>query len=514
MGTTLYTLHIFGGGREDVSGMLRDTDVVRMNNPPWLSILCAGDEPDRGAKRLAAMARHQTRPCILFRYMDDDFFLIQLYLNGRQAGHINSLGGTSRLNSFAAVLDGGDPRDLKLISKCVDIDEALALAEELLGTALFDLPEEEPRHVPRSRRVLEAIQTREKAIRSRPNRYRLQAVQQEQWPAPIQARVRMMEALDMLRGPMLHGLEGGYWAGAQSDTAIACSYLDMGGGVICMDVAENRLWEIRAGRRRGPVVGLTREGHPIVPCFTPSGLGYDSIICLNPDGGERWRFAPPLPAGGRIDTCPVHLPGMVMAFTFLTGKDTELWLISAEDGRILKQRTLPGCEDLREMHHWAERKRLVFFSPKRRVFVLLDENLMDVGEVSVGDDRERYDYYAFHLGGEVWKQNSSTGKLQVFDLASGIRRQVHLEVPGSFHSVFPDGRICALSGTAGTVMLYDANGRLLSRLRLKGSVAQFIHRAGESLLVEIDLEAPADAAPRDLIRVWRIEPAQMKKRSQ
>lgn len=511
MGTTLHTLHIFGGQTEEIAGLLWETDTVRTLNAPWLNILPDRSEKDLGARRLASLARKQSKPCILFSYQDDDFFLIYLYLNGKQAGYIHSLGGTSKLASFEAVMDGNDVRDWKLINKCTDMDEALTLAEELLGTALYDMPDADPRSVPRSRNALEAIHNREKIIRSRPNRFRLSPLPRQDWPRNVEARLRALEYLQEngnrhLRNTLLHGLSNGtYWTGAQSETAIACSYLNHGaeGGIICLNTVENRLTDIHPQVICGPVLCLFGE-HPIVPCFK-GGAGYGSIACLNPDGSIHWRFAPELPADGRIEICAVREDDQLLVFTFLCGQNTTLWKIAAKDGSILARCELPGHEDLRMLHRWKD-QCYIFYSSNRRMFIALDENLSVIREISAGDSKLRYDYYAHYAGDQVLEQDISTGDLLSFHLDSGEQRRIHTELPGHFMSIFPDGRIASINGTGRTVMLHNPDGMLLSRLHLKGNAADIIHRNGESLLVETQLDAPSDAAPEELIRIWRIEP--------
>ena len=510
MGTTLHTLHIFGGQAE--AGLLRETDTLRVLNAPWLSILPDRNEKDRGAWRLAALARKQVRPCILFSYRDDDFFTLQLYLNGKQAGCINSLGGTSKLSTFEAVMDGGDVRDWKMLSKCTDIDEALALAEELLGTALYDMPDAEPRSVPRGKRVLNAIRDREKIIRSRPNRFRLNPLPRHDWPRDVEARLRALEYLQQngnrhLRSTILHGLAAGTdWTGAQNETAIACSYLNWGteGGIICLNTAENRLTDIHPRIKCSPVLALSGE-RPIVACFKGKA-GYESIACLNPDGSTRWHFTPELPPEGRIGICAARLPGELLVFTDLVRENPTLWKLSTKDGSITAQCSLSDPGDLRDLHFLPELQAYVYYSSRSNCFVMLDANLSLLRKVAAGNDGPRYDVFPLYAGNKVWKQDISTGDLLGFNLDSGEHQRIHTELPGHLLDIFPDGCIASMNGTGRTVMLHDPNGMLLSRLHLKGEAAGIIHREGESLLVETQLGAPADAAPEELIRCWRIEP--------
>lgn len=512
MGTTLHTLHIFGGRAEELTGLLRETDAVRTINAPWLSILPDRSERDLGTRRLASLARKQVRPCILFSYRDDDFFTLQLYLNGKQAGCINSLGGTSKFSTFEAVMDGDDVRDWKMMSKCTDIDEALVLAEELLGTVLYDMPDADPRSVPRSRNMLEAIQTREKIIRSRPNRFRLSPLPRQDWPRDVEARLHALEYLHQngnrhLRNTILHGLSNGTdWTGAQSETAIACSYLNRGaeGGIICLNTAENRLTDIHPRIKCSPVLCLSGE-YPVVACFKEK-IGYDSIACLNPDGSIRWHFAPELPPEGRIDICAARLPGELLVFTDLGRENPTLWKLSTEDGSITTQCRLSDPGDLRELYFLPELQAYVYYSSMSNCFVMLDANLNPLRKVPAGNDGPRYGVFPHYAGNKVWKQDISTGDLLGFNLDSGEHQRIHTELPGHLLDIFPDGRIASMNGTGRTVMLHDPSGMLLSRLHLKGEAARIIHREGESLLVETQLGAPADAAPEELIRIWRIEP--------
>lgn len=509
MGLSLNTLHILGIRTEDARGMLRAGDALYSENSPWLSIL--PEEPAFEASlRLSVVARKCGLPCLLFSCLDGDFFHVNLYLNGKLAGSFQSLGGTSKLSAFAAVLDGGDYRNLKLLAKCVDFDEALALAEELLGLRLLIAPGEAPDRVMRGDTIAQRIRAREKAVRSRPNRYRLAPLPRQEWPLEIEGRMRALEAMQgrsFSRSALLQGVSGDYWAGARRGESFACSCMDAQAPkrpcIRILNAADGSLRTIHPQLDCAPVAMLNEAQLPILCGFGASGRT-DSVACLRKDGSILWRFRPEMQAHSFIDIYPEPEDNSLLAFSLFGGESTPLWRLSADDGRILAQCTLPAREDLRCLRLWRERDCYVYYSPVRRVFCLLDRQLRPAGEIPAGDAPQRWDFGAHACGGILLRQDSA-GILHRFDLESGTQTRIRTELPGHLLAAFPDGRSALTNGSGKTILLHDAQGALLARLRVKGCAAAILHRGSESLLAETDLEAPDDAPPEALLRLWRIE---------
>ena len=80
-------------------------------------------------------------------------------------------------------------------SHCFNLEEQLKLLEETIGTALYDLQEEEPRIVKQCDTTLREIKAREAMLRKRPNSFILTELPLSDWPNEQKYRQKLLKML-------------------------------------------------------------------------------------------------------------------------------------------------------------------------------------------------------------------------------------------------------------------------------------------------------------------------------
>ena len=163
MGMSFATLSLYGAERSALEAALAPGDLLRDRNLPWLTLVPAQEEEGDLLLRLEKAARRLTKgsdaAALLFFYYDDDAFVCRLYRNGRRAASCHSDESWAKLGKQLDELfgDTSASKAFRYASRCSSLEEKLALLEETVGAALYDVPEEDaPRVVPRCDATLRA----------------------------------------------------------------------------------------------------------------------------------------------------------------------------------------------------------------------------------------------------------------------------------------------------------------------------------------------------------------------
>ena len=189
MGMSFATLSLYGAERSALEAALAPGDLLRDRNLPWLTLVPAQEEEGDFPLRLEKAARRLTKgsdaAALLFFYYDDDAFVCRLYRNGRRVASCHSDESWAKLGKQLDELfgDTSASKAFRYASRCSSLEEKLALLEETVGAALYDVPEEDaPRVVPRCDATLRAVKARESMLRKRPKQFVLTELAEESWP--------------------------------------------------------------------------------------------------------------------------------------------------------------------------------------------------------------------------------------------------------------------------------------------------------------------------------------------
>ena len=167
------------------------------------TLLLTPDEPE---SRITRIARNLSGDVLVFSVFDDDYYTLLLYRDGKKAASLDS-SGSSKLPVLAGILPE-DPDALKKfrsMKNCASMDESISLLEETFGLPFYALYEDDSiQPVPKSEKTWNTVETRRKALLSRPNRFRTVDLPRDKWPRSIQNMLESNRILD----------ENGYLPGA------------------------------------------------------------------------------------------------------------------------------------------------------------------------------------------------------------------------------------------------------------------------------------------------------------
>lgn len=519
---TLYTLAVYRGKEEIISEMLAPTDEIRRQNPPWLVIVPDGSEKDFGAKRLRKLAKtlstsDEDVTLLLFSYLDDDAFALECYQQGKRTAKLYSDESWRSLGKVMAgvVRDDSLPKRLGMASHCCELEEKLSLLEESLGVALYAHPEEDERIVPRSTRTHDAIKAREDKLKKRPNRYRLEAVQRDAWPAVVQDNLDMLEAcLDKIPGAHISDLlfhlpyQSQYiphhprkllcnvhsaWKDGKHDFQVLALWdgqnKQLETIITKAFVANQALW-------------LTQDNEPVLEQFFDNGYGIGAIVCLNKDGSIKWRFAP----GAPVQYAATSTDGVITLFSRdVLAKNSTIWQVDGNTGALLRSVLWNGHPtNLYHLDDLSVYAVCTSYKGESRI-VLLDENFQMLKEYMVSAHSANRPH-GMRIGSVIYQQDLYKPRMHTFDLQTGESSFVPLEFGGTICRVLPDGSMLSCDKP---FCVYDAEGRIVSRHRLKGWLQGFVEEHGQVYAVELQGIPSHDFLTNEIARqakvlVWRL----------
>ncbi len=534
MGMTFSTLHLWSAERAALEPLLAPGDLLREQNAPWLSVVPAYDPEHQEARWLEQLAKRLTKgtdgAALLFDYFDDVLFVCSFYRNGKKTASCRSGESWAKLGKQLDTLFGDDAasKALRYASRCTDLAEQLVLLEETVGAALNDIPEDEPRRVLRGDKTLREIKAREAALRKRPNQFALTELPEEDWPETPRAEKKLKELMDA-RHPGTANWLLSYshdFRVPQQSHRIAYPYYDEQHRdyLALFDGRSGQLKELGPFAEQ-PVRALYRTGQgELVMLFYrilqqnadgsswSRSAGGGAVVCLDEEGGERWRFAPELKTTlTHAHTSPEGIITLYESWGVQWGvpHGAQLWRIDGETGEILYSRRLPEIEHMLHLSPVEALDAFVYANRETKELVLLDGSLE---EKSRWGGFKGYEYFLPWqiCGGVLWDQRCGDQHAVFFcDLRDGTVRKTPLEIPAYVAAVLPDGRILAVNGENTTLIVFDREGRVISRCRAEGVLGRVWQEPGRVCLGEQLWEGPF-GMERGPFRILRLDPAEKK----
>ncbi len=541
MGMTYSTLHLYGVEKPALIPLLAPEDILREQNEPWLSVVPPHD-PD-SEQRLEKIAKRLTKQdekaaALLFFYFDDDFFRCGLYRNGKRAASMASSDTWMKLAKQLDLLfpDETPSKALRYAPKCSDLEEQLSLFEETVGTAFFDIPEEEPRLVMRSDKTLGEIKARETELKKRPNRFKLTELPPEQWPEDL----RIREALLKKRRPEWreYDLSTLLFADDMKDYRIpggegAVGYPFFGGGNFRKNLL---LYDPKTGehRRIGPLqedlrraVWQMKNGGLVVLSARDvkevetengrwAGGGKDGLSFIDPDGTERRRFEPVISRHQNLLYAGTTAKGVVTllapGINALVKADTLFLQIDGETGELLRSHSVPAEDAVHALIYVKGMHAFVYCRRNENELVILNEELEETKRL-----RNYGGFYEFNgddlfRGSTVWQYNYNK-TINLFDLRDGTNSEIRLEVPAFPLTILPDGRILGVNEKQNILTVFDGDGAVIARCKVPGRLRHVFAEDGRICISELrGLDTHGfiydELFDETSTHVWRLDPAE------
>ena len=545
MGTTFTTLNVYCAERSAVMPMLLPSDQLRDQNKPWLTVVPSHDTEDSNLERLEKVAKKLTKgsdaAALLFFYFDDDMFRCTLYQNGKKSASCESDQSWAKLGKTLGERLGDDnvPKAFRFASKCSSMEEQIKLLEETVGTTFYALQEVEPRTVQKSDVTLRSIKAREAMLKKRPNRFKLTELMAEDWPKELQYRQKLYDALrpqwrEYHLSFFLHETNIKKYLIPGVDGMLAYpNLLDWGAD---WDAQQSKLFLMNGKtgdcRELGPISGniiravwKTKDGGTvilhvqIVPLGQIEDIGPKhrqvySVICVNNDGTERWRFQPELNRFQNLQHVYSSEQGVITLFgsgiNAIVKADAVLLQIDGETGELLRSRTYPYQDNVHHMIHVDALNAFLLCRRTTKELVFLDETLKEMQTFGgfAGSYNFKEDQFCGTVlwEGDCWKQRN----VAFFDLKSGESRKTPLEIPAYILSVLEDGRILGVNENQNILTVFDWEGTVTARCKVPGTLCRVISENVNVYLIEV--RGPdtygfvCDALfDQTTIHVWRLD---------
>ena len=539
MGTTLTTLHFFRTERSVLLPFLAPTDQLRDQNKPWLSIVPSHDTDEDVYQRLRRVALKLTKEdsCIalLFFYFDDESFNCSLYQNGRKSVSCENDHSWAKLGKKLNELfeDNLSSRAFRYASHCNNLEEQICLLEETVGTALYDIQEEEPRIVTRCDRMLQEIRAREAMLRKRPNRFQLTEIPEDEWPDGLKYRQKLLKLLRYrwhtynlisllwetnMKRYIIPGTKAliAYPYTVDWNAGLDRIFLMNGitgehreissfSGIVC-----STLWKTENG---GIVILLAETIRSIQDKTMGKHHSAYCVICLNRTGTEEWRFSPDLE---NQVIQHVHSSSLGVITLFAPGIDASIkadaviWQIDAETGKLLRTRSFSYKDGVDRVLYVRALNGFLLCLCSCKELVLLDESL-DVLHV-IEDYNGGYYFKEEQLcgnllwEGDYWKQRH----VSLWNLENGESHQVNLEIPAYPIAILSDGRILGVNEKSNILTVFDKEGTVTARCSVSGRIHSTFTLNDNVYLVE--LRGPTPYVIEDYVfdetstHVWRLDP--------
>ncbi len=514
MGMTFTTLNLYGAERSTVMLILLPSDQLRDQNAPWLTVVPSHDTENGNLKRLEKVAKKLTKAsdaaALLFFYFDDDMFSCTLFQRGKKSASFENSQSWAKLGKVLGERFGDDtiPKAFRLASKCSSMEEQIKLLEETVGTAFYEPQEDEPRAVVRSDATLRTIKAREAMLKKRPNLFNLTELALEDWPKELQYRQKLYYALrpEWRRynlGFFLYQTEMNRYRVSGTDM-IFYPYISEGdtrqSKMLLMNgkTGENRTFDSFPGsidrvvwvtKNRGIVMHLNRYLQTLQEIREGLPEKRFGLLCIDKDGNEQWQYQPKLDRHQSPQFVHTSKQGVITLFAGgyngTEKADSVVYCVDGETGKLLYTRTFPYQENVHQMIYVDAMNAFLLCRRTTKELILLDETLKETQ--TIGGFTGSYHFTEHQLcgsilwEGDIWNQRY----VSFYDLQSGKFRKTPLEVPAYVLSVLEDGRILGVNEKQNALTVFDAEGIVIARGKVSGTLCRVISENGNILLIEV-----------------------------
>lgn len=518
MGMTLTTLSLYNAERSSIIPVLASTDLLRDQNPPWLTVVPAHEVGEDAFQRLSKMARQLTKgsktAALLFYYFDDEMFRCSFYQNGKQSASCDNDQSWAKLGKRISECFGDDApsKAFRYAARCTDLEEQIKLLEDTIGTALFDLQEAEPRIVKKCDATLQEIKARETMLRKRPKRFTLTELPVSDWPEEQKNRLTLLKLLrpqwrQYNLSTLLYQTNMKRYTVPNAKEIMAYPYtVDWNAGlehILLMNGKTEECWELNSfsGYADGTVWQTKNGGMAIllsrtVYCFDESKSRKEiikarkyAVICYNRDGSEQWRFEPDLSRHQGIQFIHSSDQGVVTLFASginaVIQADTRIWQIDGETGKLLRTYSCPYKDEVFHMIHVDALNAFMYRRRSAHELVFLNESLDEVRRIE--DYNGDYYFKEEQLCGSIlWEGDYQNQRyVTLYDLQNGESRKTPLEIPAFVISVLPDGRILGVNEKQNKLTVFDKEGIVIARCSVPGMISRALIEDDKVYLIEI-----------------------------
>lgn len=541
MGMTLTTLSLYNAERSSIMPVLASTDLLRDQNSPWVTIVPSHDSDEDAFQRFSKIARQLTKgsktAALLFYYFDDDMFRCSFYQNGKKSASCDNNQSWAKLGKRISECfgDNSPSKAFRYAAHCTNLEEQLKLLEETIGAALYDLQEEEPRIVKRSDTTLLEIKAREAMLKKRPNSFMLTELALSDWPNEQKYRQKLLKLLrqqwkEYDLSSLLYVTNMKRYMVPNAKEIIAYPYLaDWDKGlynIFFMNGKTEECWELNSFS--GAVhraVWQTKSGSMVLILVHTDSSNPEknegsrkqaiSILCLNRDGSEQWRFEPDLNSHQGIAFIHSSKQGVLTLFApginAIIKADTLIWQIDGETGKVLRSFRCPYKDDVHHMIYVDAMNAFLFCCHSAHELVLLSESLDEIRRIKDYNGSSWFEEEQL-CGSVLWERGSFNERYVVlFDLQNGGSRSLHLEIPAYLISVLPDGRLLGVNEKQNILTVFDKDGIVVARCSVPGMIVRAFLDDGKVYLVELrgpDTHGLIYGALFDetSTHIWRLDP--------
>ena len=547
MGTTLTTLNLYGAERSAIDALLLPADLLRDQNPPWLTVVPPFESECDNLARLEKAAKLLTKQsdaaALLFHYFDDDVFSCTLYQNGKKSAACQSYRSWAKLGKALGELlnDEAIPKAFRYAVHLSSLEEQLELLEETIGTALYQLAEDEPRKVVRSDAAFKRIKAREAMLKKRPNKYKLTELQFEDWPPEMQYRQKLF---DLLRPQwdgfglsfFLYDTDMSRYMVPGGDALLAYSYMsgyDPNKSKLLLMNAKNgecrelgpfdgyrssAVYQTKSGGivvllpRYNPTLQEPQKGRPEVPF---------ALVCINRDNTESWRFQPELPREQMIQHVYTSERGIITLFADgldgLVKSDARIFMIDGETGELLHTHSFSYKDHVDHIIRAEAMDGFLLCKRSKNELLLLDDAL---AETRVFDDFTGSYYFKENqlCGSILWEGEIPYYRsVMLYDIRNKTAGKTNLEIPAYPIAVLRDGRILCTNEKQNVLIVFGPDGILLARCPLRGMLGLKVVLDGERICL-VEVRGPDthgfvydELFDETSIHVWRLDPVSLER---
>lgn len=498
MGATFCNLYCREEKADSVKNLLAKGDRFLTGYNSW----CAALAEDGNPSKMMRIAGKTEGDVLVFFWFDDESFELTCFQNGKKAASVNSGGKGSKLQILAGLIPE-DPMALKklhALKDCISVEEKLTLLEETFGLPFYALYEQKTiPAVVQSDHTWNAVKTRAEILRKRPNRFRIEELQQQNWP--YSAKIRM---------DLIHRLR---------DTGLFSSSLSL-----LYDIPIRLMEQPGFPYRLFTAAYLRKENeqqvsgyntiimadYQLKKVFTydlPYSIGRllafnsahaaiceslrsESIVCLNEQGEEQWRFAPELEQPTqRLSFIRTDREEIVLRSDY-GSKDSEnkIWRISPEDGCILTERVLPAGERLSGIRWLPDPACFVCYRIADNSVIILDREFNEHHRFQLGESVIRFDlgFYSGQYGYVSVPRRDGTWYLVRLDLTTGKITTIHPELSVFIKQILSGGIfVCNTTESGRSLNLLDHDGKLISKHHFKDSLLGVWEEEGQIIAATV-----------------------------